>query len=225
MQTLVGTLTALTLVGLWGTTAPAHAQAPAPATGVTAGAVAPAANGQAMPKVLVNVSTLIGSKVRDSAGQDVGEIKELMVDASSGQVAYAVLAAGGVLGVGRTLFAVPFESLTVSQDRSAIVLNARSDVLPRAPSLPGDKVPNMGDQSVQDRVQAYWQDASITAAVKWKLATDRIESLKQIDVSTDQGAVALRGSVPSDEMKMRAEALAKQVAGVRRVDNNLQVRN
>jgi osmotically-inducible protein OsmY len=44
-------------------------------------------------------------------------------------------------------------------------------------------------------------------------------------VTTAQGTVALTGTVDSDDMKKRAEDLAKQVAGVRRVDNNLQVRN
>ena len=226
MKAVARSIAALIALGLSGLLTGASAQMPPPpATPVTTGPATPASTGPVMAKVLVNVSTLVGSKVKDSAGQEVGEINELMVDASSGQVMYAVLAAGGLLGMGKTLFAVPFDSLTISQDRQAIVLNARSEVLPRAPSFSGEKWPNMTDPSVQDRLQAYWQDASITAAVKWKLATDRIESLKNIDVTTDQGTVALNGRVATADMRNRAEALASQVAGVRRVDNNLLVRN
>jgi sporulation protein YlmC with PRC-barrel domain len=176
------------------------------------------------PQVLVNASTLVGSKVKDLAGKEVGEIRELMVDARSGQVAYVVLATGGMLGLGRTRFAVPFKSLTVSQDGNAIVLNARGEVLPRAPASSAEW-PDLADPSVQGRVQAYWQDASITAAVKWKLATERVESLRDIDVTTSHGSVALSGRVANEEMRTRAEALARQVAGVRRVENNLEVRN
>jgi sporulation protein YlmC with PRC-barrel domain len=187
-------------------------------------AVAPAGD-PSLPKVLVNASSLVGSTVRDSAGREIGEIKELMVDTASRQVTYAVLASGGFLGVGQTLFAVPFESLTVSQGKNAIVLNARGEVLPAAPGFQGDRWPNMGDPSFQERVRAYWQDASITAAVKWKLATERIGSLTSIDVTTTQGAVSLSGSVDSDDTKKSAEDVARRVAGVRRVDNNLEVRN
>ena len=227
MNAVTRSIAALTVFGLSGLLAGASAQtSPPPPAPVTTGPATPPSTGPVRAKVLVNVSTLVGSKVKDSAGQEVGEITELMVDASSGQVMYAVLAAGGgLLGVGKTLFAVPFDSLTISQDRQAIVLNARGEVLPRAPSFSAEKWPNMTDPSVQDRVQAYWQDASITAAVKWKLATDRIDSLKNIDVTTDQGTVALNGRVATADMRTRAETLASQVAGVRRVDNNLQVRN
>ena len=83
----------------------------------------------------------------------------------------------------------------------------------------------MAEPSFQNQIRAYWQDASITAAVRWKLATDSIDSLRSIDVSTSQGTVALSGSVQNDGMKKRAEDLARQVAGVRGVDNHLQVRN
>ncbi len=200
MNAVARSIAALTALGLSGLLTGASAQTPPPpaTTPVAAGPATPASTGPVMAKVLVNVSTLVGSKVKDSAGQEVGEITELMVDASSGQVMYAVLAAGGLLGMGKTLFAVPFDSLTISQDRQAIVLNARSEVLPRAPSFSAEKWPNMTDPSVQDRLQAYWQDASITAAVKWKLATDRIDSLQNIDVTTDQGTVALNGRVATE---------------------------
>ncbi|HEY7139141.1 MAG TPA: BON domain-containing protein [Methylomirabilota bacterium] len=201
----------------------ARGQAPGPAS--TPSPAAPATVGQGMPGLLVNASTLVGSEVKDSTGQDVGEITELMVDTGTGQVAYAVLAAGGFLGMGKALFAVPFESLTVSQGRNAIVLNARGEVLPRAPSLSSEKRPDMGDPSFRGRVHAYWQDASITAAVKWKLATARLSSLRHVDVTTDQGAVTLRGSVENEETRQRAEAVAGRVAGVRRVDNDLEVHN
>ena len=148
-----------------------------------------------------------------------------MVDTATRQITYAVLASGGFLGVGQTLFAVPFESLTVSQGRDAIVLNAQGEVLPTAPGFPSHQWPNMGDPSFQDRIRAYWQDGSITAAVKWKLATDRLDSLTRIDVTTTQGTVSLNGSVENGDRRLRAEDLARRIAGVRRVDNNLQVRN
>lgn len=66
-------------------------------------------------------------------------------------------------------------------------------------------------------------DASISSAVQTKLTTDRILNFTRMDVDTDRGTVQLSGIVPSAEQKARAEYLARQVNGVKRVTNNLQI--
>jgi hyperosmotically inducible protein len=67
-------------------------------------------------------------------------------------------------------------------------------------------------------------DASITAAVQTKLTTDRMANFTRVDVDTEQGIVQLSGVVQTSEQRARAEELTKQVNGVKRVHNNLQVR-
>jgi len=66
-------------------------------------------------------------------------------------------------------------------------------------------------------------DASITASVKAKLAADKASSLTRIDVDTTNQVVALNGVVESADQKAKAEQLASQVSGVKKVQNNLQV--
>jgi hyperosmotically inducible protein len=66
-------------------------------------------------------------------------------------------------------------------------------------------------------------DASITAAVKSKLAAEKVSTLTRIDVDTNQGTVYLNGTVESADMKTRAADLARQVSGVKDVVNNLKV--
>jgi hyperosmotically inducible periplasmic protein len=66
-------------------------------------------------------------------------------------------------------------------------------------------------------------DSTITASVKTKLAADKIGSLTRIDVDTTRQVVSLNGIVESPEQKARAEQLASQVSGVKKVNNNLQV--
>jgi len=66
-------------------------------------------------------------------------------------------------------------------------------------------------------------DAGITTTVKAKLAAEKIPTLTRIDVDTNQGVVALNGTVQSESMKVRAEQIARQVKGVRDVINNLRV--
>lgn len=57
---------------------------------------------------VVLVSELIDAKVVNHRGEDVGEIKDAALDWANGRVAYAVLAHGGVLGIGEKKLAVPF---------------------------------------------------------------------------------------------------------------------
>ncbi len=68
-------------------------------------------------------------------------------------------------------------------------------------------------------------DASITAAVKTKLAGEKATTLTRIDVDTNQGVVYLNGVVENAAMKSRAAELARQVRGVREVVNNLRVQS
>ena len=73
-------------------------------------------------------------------------------------------------------------------------------------------------------------NGSVTAAVKGKLAVDNIlnlhASLTRVDVEADseQGIVFLSGEVQTSEQKARAEQLAGEVDGVKRVTNNIQIR-
>ena len=66
-------------------------------------------------------------------------------------------------------------------------------------------------------------DASITTAVQAKLSSDRLSNFSRIDVDTERGIVTLNGVVKSAEQKMRVVELARGVAGVRTVNNNLQI--
>lgn len=66
-------------------------------------------------------------------------------------------------------------------------------------------------------------DSAITASVKAKLGAEQIGTVTRIDVDTNQGVVALNGTVKTPEMRTRAEQIARQVEGVRDVINNLRV--
>lgn len=67
-------------------------------------------------------------------------------------------------------------------------------------------------------------DAAITTEVKAKLAADvELSTITGIEVDTANGVVTLAGEVANPEVKRRAEEIAKNVAGVVSVTNNIQV--
>ncbi len=69
----------------------------------------------------------------------------------------------------------------------------------------------------------YADDSAITARVKTALAADKAANLTRIEVATTNQVVSLNGVVQSPDQKRRAEEVAKEISGVRRVQNNLQI--
>jgi osmotically-inducible protein OsmY len=73
---------------------------------------------------------------------------------------------------------------------------------------------------------SMWDTASdmwITSATKMRLLADSQTPALDINVDTWSGVVTLFGIVPSQEAKAAAEADARKVSGVKRVENELQV--
>lgn len=66
-------------------------------------------------------------------------------------------------------------------------------------------------------------DAAITAAVKVKLAADGDINPFNIDVDTNEGVVTLQGRVAKEEARTKAEQLARNTDGVKRVINLVKV--
>lgn len=100
--------------------------------------------------------TLAGDRVRNSAGEDLGKIEEIMIDIDSGRVAYAVLSFGGFLGIGDKLFAVPWEALTINTEDREFVLNVDKQVLEDAPGFDKDNWPDMADSNWGAQIHGHY---------------------------------------------------------------------
>ena len=59
-----------------------------------------AAHAEGSVPALMGANTLLGDDVYNKDNEDLGNIKEFMIDMASGRVAYAVLSFGGLLGMG-----------------------------------------------------------------------------------------------------------------------------
>jgi osmotically-inducible protein OsmY len=66
-------------------------------------------------------------------------------------------------------------------------------------------------------------DATVTASVQG--TADKLSNFSRINVDTDRSVVTLNGVVRTVEEKSRAEDLARQVTGVTKVNNNLQIQS
>lgn len=75
---------------------------------------------------LMGADTLIGNDVYSRDDEDLGDIKEIMLDTVSGDVCYAVLSYGGFLGIGEKLFAVPWAALKLDTENKRFILDIDS---------------------------------------------------------------------------------------------------
>ncbi|UZR29804.1 PRC-barrel domain-containing protein [Methylococcus mesophilus] len=80
-------------------------------------------------------SKIIGTQVKNPNGENLGDIKELVLDPESGQVVYAVVSFGGVFGMGNKLFAIPWNALNWTRDKKYYVLDLDKETLKKAPGF------------------------------------------------------------------------------------------
>ena len=71
----------------------------------------------------------------------------------------------------------------------------------------------------------YLDDEVITGKVNAALIDDATTKALQIDVETYRGMVQLNGFVDSEDARTEAARIARSVAGVREVHNNLEIRD
>lgn len=105
---------------------------------------------------LMGADTLIGDSVVNAQEEDLGDIKEIMLDMQTGQVAYAVLAFGGFLGMGEKLFAVPWQALHLDTVNKRMVLNVDKERLKNAPGFDKDAWPDMSDVGWAGGIHSFY---------------------------------------------------------------------
>ncbi|HEY0487994.1 MAG TPA: PRC-barrel domain-containing protein [Telluria sp.] len=105
---------------------------------------------------LMGADTLIGDSVVNGQEENLGDIKEIMLDMRSGQVAYAVLSFGGFLGMGEKLFAVPWQALHLDTVNKRFVLNVDKQRLKNAPGFDPDRWPDMSDAGWANQIHSFY---------------------------------------------------------------------
>jgi sporulation protein YlmC with PRC-barrel domain len=91
---------------------------------------------------IMGASTLTGDAVVNALGENLGAIREIMLDVPNGRIAYAVLEFGG-LGLDDKLFAVPWNALTLDADNKCFILSIEKERLRDAPGFDKDHWPQL----------------------------------------------------------------------------------
>ncbi len=115
---------------------------------------------------------IVGMKIKNAAGKDLGTVKDIVLDVSKGNIRYFAVSYGGFLGLGDKLFAVPPHAFEWHRDGSTnyLVLNLSEERLKNAPGF---------DQS-------HWPD--FATDTQWREKIDTYYIIEKVEVKRDSAA-------------------------------------
>ena len=99
----------------------------------------------------VTANVLSTAEVRSSAGETVGKIVDFMLDTERGSVVYAVMAVGGVLGVGAKMLAIPPAELRFDARGQCLQIAVDTAALEAAPGIDRTNAPESVDAALRGR--------------------------------------------------------------------------
>ncbi|HEV2675616.1 MAG TPA: PRC-barrel domain-containing protein [Aliidongia sp.] len=105
---------------------------------------------------VIRAAKVQGTAVTNRANEDLGTIRDVVLDKYDGSVRYAVLEFGGFLGLGSKLFALPWELLSYEEGVDAYVIGIDKEVLRQAPGFDSDNWPDMGAVEFDTGLRSYY---------------------------------------------------------------------
>ena len=109
-----------------------------------------------MNQLLMSASTLGSNDVKNAQGENLGHVKDIMLDTENNRISYYVLSFGGVLGMGDKLFAIPPEAMKLDTGDKCFVLNIDKEHLKNAEGFDKNDWPNMADSTYRSNLYNHY---------------------------------------------------------------------
>lgn len=93
-----------------------------------------------------------GRDVKDSAGEDLGKVDDLLIDGTTNTVRFLVVASGGFLGLGEQKSFIPVDALTAITDDDVTIGQTREHVA----GAPAYDPALINDRDYGAGVFSYW---------------------------------------------------------------------
>ena len=109
---------------------------------------------------IVDSADIVGCKVVNSQGENLGKIEGIMLDLLESRILYGVLSFGGFLGMGDKLFPVPVDALQWRVDAKGklerCIVDIDKETLRSAPGYERNELPSTVDRSFATDVYAHY---------------------------------------------------------------------
>ena len=105
---------------------------------------------------LIAAKQVQGTAVYNAALEKLGSVEDVMIDKTSGRIAYAILSFGGFLGIGDRYYPLPWEKLTYNTEVGGYIVDIDRTVLEGAPSYADKTTAEWGDEAWARGVYTYY---------------------------------------------------------------------
>lgn len=110
---------------------------------------------------LIPADRVNGTDVVGKSGEKLGKIEDVAIEKVSGDVAYAILSFGGLLGIGAKYHPVPWKLLKYDTDKRAYVIPLDKDDLSKAPMIDETELSGWNDSLSRDQIYGYYSPYGI----------------------------------------------------------------
>jgi sporulation protein YlmC with PRC-barrel domain len=104
---------------------------------------------------LISADRVRGAPVFDRLGEKLGHIEDVMLQKSSGRVAYVIVACGGFLGAGEHRHPLPWSMMTFDVEKTGYVIPITGHQLEGAPALSPDDIDTDADAAWAEAIHAH----------------------------------------------------------------------
>lgn len=105
---------------------------------------------------LISAGKVQGTPVYNTDGESLGELYDVMIDKTSGRIAYALMSFGGFLGIGERYSPLPWNSLKYDTRQGGYVVGISKEVLKRGPSVGPGEEPPWSDRQYGDALHEHY---------------------------------------------------------------------
>jgi sporulation protein YlmC with PRC-barrel domain len=142
---------------------------------------------------VMSADDLIGQSVVGLQDEDLGSISDVLIDVENGQVAFAIVSANGVLGVGAEQYIVPWAALEISPEAEEVRLAISQDRLEQAPT----------GETVADRQEAEQIHQFYGVAPYWEEDRQMMDQEREPMFDMERDDDTMRDDTMRDDPMMR----------------------
>src|SRR5690606_35148647 len=110
----------------------------------------------------IRAERVIGTDVKDTSGNSIGKIEDIILEKTDNKIMFAVVGFGGLLGIGEKYHPLPWSVLDYDPDQNAFVVPYTKEQLEAAPSDTISELTRDDGRAARDKafnyydVQPYW---------------------------------------------------------------------
>ncbi len=105
----------------------------------------------------IRAKKVIGTNVKDTSGQKIGEIEDVVLDKQSNNIMFAVVGFGGFLGMAEKYHPIPWAALDYDEKQSSYVVSYTKEQLEAAPAGSIDELTRESGVQFRDRAYDYYK--------------------------------------------------------------------